>query len=233
MASSHKRRLSDGESVFQELEDISDSLAYISGEGGVPGVVNELRRLSGTLAVAVGGAGASKGGKRTLTEQVSRLTDVLTTSVADSRDRGAATVYRYFYVRSEPGTGRITAMTPTVMVHGCQAAELGAEWRLEELEVPRVDNDAEFWLVLASDKASKLHHVGAFNSHARAMAVCQDAWRQAHAESTTAAPAWVKRSPGKGGVAPLRPTPAFVGKIASLVIVPPALSDDAETFAVK
>ena len=232
-----KRKIAEtDDGLHSELEDISDSIAYLVGDAGVPRIATEMSKVADVLENALGLQGVSLRG--TLVAQMSRTADAVEElcRLENDQQEAAASSYtasRCFYVHREPDTGRVTTVIPTDVANPLSTiSECDDDWDRVLVELPRIADDSQWWSVCASDGDGIFRLVGCFASHGLAVEQCRQIWRQVHANAAPV-PAWVAKRHGKGLRVPLRITERELDNVVSLVVMPPTITHDVEVFTVK
>lgn len=211
------------QTLLEELEEISDLFGYMVGDGGIAGVLTQLKRLNEVVETAF----TSRATKRSLTDQMVHVGDLLERSLAQQAVQAESHEKRWYFVHVERDTGRVLQAMPTVGNSFQYGGECTDGWRLEALEVPWMRDDDVWWTVYVADNTGTLARVGSFNSHGIALAVCQAAWHQAHPEGGNSPP-WVRRAAAR--TVPVRIPPPRAARSVTMVILPPSLAHDAEVF---
>lgn len=213
------------QTLLDEMEEISDLVGYMVGEGGLAGVVHHLKRMTDLQEM-------SREFKRTVLEDLGDLSESVAALTRSHRDAHGEEETRWFFVRSDLPRPNILQVVPTHEKSFGAGGECVTGWQLQELAVPRSVGDAEWWVVYAVDSSSVFASVGAFTSHNMALAVCQMAWRQVHAAGDDS-PAWVRRSVGRTTAPPVRIPSPRAARTCTMVILPPSIMQDVEVYQLQ
>lgn len=202
------------QTLLEELEELSDLMAYMVGDGGIAGVLTQLKRLN-----EVGENMLST--KRALTDQMTQIGDVLESMATKMQQQDDAFEQRWYFIQREPDTGRILHILPTSGASFRRAAQCVEGWHIEGMNVPRQrTGHPDQWSVYIADKTAATEFVGSFGHWNLAADVCQATWHQAHPEGGET-PEWIKTRPHSGLPLPVRIPSHAIGRIVSLLIVPP------------